>query len=144
MSAPIKVRPADDPTYDVDLGHGWILFAGIMLALAGVLNLIYGIGAISDATFYSRGVTYVIGSLHTWGWLFTIVGVIQVFVALLIWTGSEWGRWLGIGAAGANMVVQFFALPSQPGQSVMLFMVDVIVIWGLLNYGGSERDSLAG
>jgi hypothetical protein len=33
-------------------GGGWLLFAGIMVVVAGVLNIIYGIAAIDNATFF--------------------------------------------------------------------------------------------
>ncbi len=45
----------DDRRYDPDAerGEGWILFAGVMLALAGVLNAIWGIAAIDDSTHFN-------------------------------------------------------------------------------------------
>jgi len=46
--------------------------------------------------------------------------------------------------AGLNMILQFFFLPAYPFGSIMIFFVDVIVIWGLLMYGGSDRRSLRG
>ena len=47
-------------------GAGRVLFAAILLTIAGVLNIIYGIGAIDDANFYpATGTHYVFGSLHT-------------------------------------------------------------------------------
>src|SRR5688500_14968647 len=75
-------RAADDPTYDVDPGKGWVLFAGIMLGVVGVLNLIYGIGAISDSRFYVRDVAYVLGDLNTWGWFLTIIGAAQLVASV--------------------------------------------------------------
>jgi len=42
------------------------------------------------------------------------------------------------------MILQFFFLPAYPFGSIMIFFVDVIVIWGLLMYGGSDRRSLRG
>jgi len=42
-------------------------FAAILLVIAGTLNIIYGIGAISDANFYANNTHYVFSSLHTWG-----------------------------------------------------------------------------
>lgn len=43
-----------------------MLFAAILLSIAGTLNVIYGIGAIADANFYTaNGTHYVFGSLHT-------------------------------------------------------------------------------
>jgi hypothetical protein len=39
--------------------------------------------------------------------------------------------------------VQFFALPAQPAWAIMVFFIDVIVIFGLVRYGGSDRWSLS-
>ncbi len=37
------------------------------------------------------------------------------------------------------MIANFLAIASHPVLSMMLFFVDVIVIWGLFNYGGRDR-----
>ena len=37
---------------DVEKGSGWLLFAGIMIMMVGVLNVIYGIAAIDKANFF--------------------------------------------------------------------------------------------
>lgn len=137
-------RAADDPTYDVDPGKGWLLFAGIMLAVVGTINLIFGIAAISDSEFYVQNVNFVISSLKTWGWFLTIIGAVQLLVAFGVFRESETARWLGIAFAAANMIVQFLIFPAQPGTSIMIFFVDVIIIFGLLTYGGRDRRSLAG
>ena len=136
-------RAADDPTYDVDPGKGWILFAGIMLAFIGVLNLVYGIAAIGDSRFYVRDVEFVLGDLRTWGWLLTIAGVAQIAAAIGIWMATEWGRWLGIAFAMINGFIQFLVMPAQPLWAVMVLMIDVIIVFGLLTYGGRDRHSLA-
>jgi len=132
-------RPADDPTYNVDPGKGWVLFAGIMLALIGALNVAYGIAAISDSSFYVRNVEFIISDLKTFGWFLTVIGAVQVVVAVGIWRESELARWLGIAFAAANIIVQ-----ASPTWAIMVFMVDVIVIFGLLNYGGRDRRNLGG
>ena len=131
-------------TYDVDPGRGWILFAGTMLLLVGCLNLIYGIAAISNSTFFVADIKYVFGNLNTWGWVLTVVGVAQIVISYGVFTLTEWGRWLGIIAAGLNMLVQFVAISSHPFLSIMIFFIDVIIIWGLLTYGGKDRYALAG
>ena len=38
---------------DVHPGAGWILFAGVMLTLAGILNIIWGIAAIDNSSFFT-------------------------------------------------------------------------------------------
>ena len=139
----VAIRPADDPIYDVDPGRGWVLFAGIMLAIIGVLNVAYGIAAVSDSRFYVRDVAYVVGSLNLWGWFLIVIGAVQVVVAIGVWRESETARWLGIGFAACNIIVQFFVLPAYPVWAIMVFFVDVIIIFGLLTYGGRDRHNLA-
>src|SRR4051812_348589 len=110
-------------TYDVDPGRGWILFAGTMLALAGCLNMIYGIAAIANSNFYVKDIEYVFGDLKTWGWVLTIFGAIQLGTSYGVFTFAEWARWVGIACAGLNMVAQFLAIGSHPFLSVMVFFV---------------------
>jgi hypothetical protein len=132
----------DPSTYDVDPGRGWIIFAGGMLALAGVLNVLYGIAGIGNSKVFVRDAEYVLGNLKTWGWILLIAGLVQLVAAFGVWAATEWGRWIGVLAAAVNMLVQFFALPSFPGRALLLFFVDVIIIYGLLTYGGRDRHNL--
>lgn len=136
----IAVRSYDDPTYGVGRGRGWVLFAGIILA---VVSVIYGIAAISDSKFYVRDVAFAIGSLHLWDWCL-IVGAAQLCVAVGIWRATEWGRWFGILSAATNGFIQFFVMPAYPLWAGTIFMVDVLVVFGLLTHGGRDRHSLAG
>jgi len=131
-------------TYDVDPGRGYVLFAGTMLALVGCINMIYGIGAIADSNFYVADIKYVFGDLHTWGWIVTIAGALQIAASFGVFMETEWGRWLGIIAASVNILVEFLAITSHPFISIMAFFVDITIIWGLLTYGGRDRYSLAG
>ncbi len=141
---PKPLYEGDSSTYDVDPGKGWVLFAGIMLAVIGTLNVIYGIAAIGNSKFYVRDVEFVFANLKTWGWVLLIVGIVQLVTAFGIFTAAEWARWLGIGFAAANMVVQFFVLPAHPAWAIMVFFIDVIIIFGLATYGGRSRHSLRG
>jgi hypothetical protein len=53
---------------------GWWVFAGILLAVAGLLNVVWGIAAISNSKFFTPGSVYIVSSLHTWGWITLIIG----------------------------------------------------------------------
>jgi hypothetical protein len=147
MSSPpqprFTVRAADDPTYNVDPGKGWVLFAGVMLAIIGVINVVFGIAAVSDSEFYVQNVHFVISSLQTWGWFLIVIGAAQLLVSAGVFRQSETARWLGVAFAAANIIVQFLTFPAHPGSAVMIFFVDVIIIFGLLTYGGRDRWSLA-
>jgi hypothetical protein len=119
-------------------GAGWVTFAGIMLAIIGVLNVIYGIAAISNSHFYIRDTSYVVSGLNGWGWALLIVGIIQFFAAFSIWAGSEWGRWAGLATASVNSIIQLMILPAAPFSSLALFAVDVLIIYGLAAHGGRQ------
>jgi hypothetical protein len=131
----ISVRPAyGDP--EAEHGYGWVLFAGIMLMVVGMLNFIYGIAAVSNSKFYARDATYILSDLNTYGWILLIVGAIQFCLAFAIWAGTEWGRWLGVLAAAVNAITQLLFIPSYPLASLALFTIDILVIYGLVAYGG--------
>jgi hypothetical protein len=115
-------------------GSGWVTFAGVMIGLIGVLNVIYGIAAIDKSSFYVGNARYVFGDLKTWGWVMLIVGAVQLVAAFGIFSRVTWARWVGIASAGANMVVQLLLLPQYPLLSLAIFAIDVLVIYGLVAY----------
>ncbi|HYV15315.1 MAG TPA: hypothetical protein VE972_04790 [Conexibacter sp.] len=121
-----------------DHGIGWVIFAGTMLMIVGILNFIYGIAAISNSKFYVRDAQYIVSSLNTWGWIILIIGVLQFFAAISIWGGTEWGRWVGVLTAGVNAIAQLIFLPAYPFLSLALFAVDILIIYGLLAYAGRK------
>lgn len=123
-------------------GEGWVAFAGIMIAIVGVLNFIYGIAAISGSHFYAREVTYILSGLNTWGWVLMITGVIQFGAAIAIFGHIEWGRWIGILTASVNAIIQLIFIPAYPFASLALFAVDILVIYGLVAYGGRHRAAV--
>src|SRR5437867_4435239 len=86
-------------------GAGRAMFAAILLVIAGTLNIIYGIGAISDAHFFTQGGTqYVFSSLHTWGWITVILGAIQLTGGFSLLGGGGYGRFIGIFAASVGAI----------------------------------------
>ena len=121
-------------------GEGWIAFAGIMLMLAGFINFIWGIAAIDNSAFFTDERRFVIfDDLNAWGWFFLIVGVLQVIAAFSIWNRHTFGQVFGIFAASVNAVILLFTVNAFPFAAFMLFIVDILVIYALVAYGGRER-----
>jgi hypothetical protein len=124
---------------DVDEGSGWALFAGILIVLAGILNVIYGIAAIDGANFFAAGEQYILSNLNTWGWVLLIVGVLQIFAAFSLWSGNAFGRWFAIGMASLNAIAALMSIPAYPFWSLAIFTLDILIIFGLATYGESRR-----
>jgi hypothetical protein len=124
--------------YDDDVGGGWLLFAGVMLMIVGIMNFIGGIAAIDDANVYVGDAQFVFSDLATWGWVILITGTVQVLAAFGIWAGNELARWLGVGFASLNALAQLLLMPAFPLWSLSLFAVDILIIYGLIAYGGRQ------
>jgi hypothetical protein len=117
-------------------GEGWLLFAGIMVLIVGILNTIWGIAAIDSASFFVEDERFIIEDLSMWGWIILIVGVAQLFAAFSIWSGNQFGRWVGIITASASAVAALLSMPGFPLWSLAVFGVDLLIIYGLAAYGG--------
>ena len=142
MSDPSSSYPPGNRTSDYTPGEGWLLFAGVMLFLAGLLNVIWGIAAIDDSAFFTDEGRYVLfDDLNTWGWFFLLVGILQLVAAYSVWTGGAFGAVFGIFAAGLNALILLFTVNAFPFAAFMLFLVDLLVIYGLVVYGGRGRTT---
>jgi hypothetical protein len=124
-------------------GVGRAMFAAILLMIAGTLNIIYGIAAVSDAHFYtSAGTHYVFSSLHTWGWITVILGVIQLTAGFSLVAGGAYGRVIGITAASIGAIGALLSVGgAYPFWSLGVFAICLWVLHGLVVYGEPERPS---
>jgi hypothetical protein len=110
---------------------GWWVFAGIMLGIVGVLNLVWGIAAISNSKFFTPDSVYVVSSLHTWGWITLIIGVIEIGAAFSLISGGGYGRVIGIIAATIGAIDALAGTGATPFWSIGVFALCVTVIYQL-------------
>ena len=115
-------------------GTGRAAFVAILLLIAGVLNFIYGIGAVADANFYAgENALRDMASLHTWGWITVILGVIELFAGFSLLGGGTFGRVIGIVAASLGAIGSLLAVGGAfPFWSLGIFALCVICIHGLV------------
>jgi hypothetical protein len=124
-----------DHAYEEEHGAGWVLFSGVMLSMIGTLNVIWGIAAVSNSTFFTQNATYILSGLNTWGWVLIAMGTVQVLTAFGVWAQVSGVRWLAVLIAGTNAIVQLMAIDAYPFWSLTIFTLDVLVIYGLVTYG---------
>ena len=132
------------PAPDVvdERGAGWVAFAGVMIGVVGVLNVFYGIAAIDNSAFFVESERFVLfDDLNTWGWIHTIIGVIQVIAAFSIWSRNAFGAVIGIFTASLNAIFVLLWAPAAPFTAFAIFVIDLLVIFGLVAYGVRPRAS---
>jgi hypothetical protein len=117
-------------------GEARAMFAAILLLIAGVLNVIYGIAAISNAAFFDHQTQYVIFGLGFWGWVTVIIGLVQLTGGYSLFSGGTYGRTIGIIAATLGAVESLLSVGgSYPFWSLGIFALCLIVLHGLVVYG---------
>ena len=121
--------------YSQDTGEGWVTFAGCMIALVAIMNVIFGIAAISDSKFYFESGTYIIHNLNVYGWVLLLVGIVQFAAVFGIFTHAPWARWVGIATASVNAIIQIVWIATYPFGALAIFTIDILVIYGLIAHG---------
>ena len=121
-------------------GAGRAAFAATLLLIAGMLNIIYGIGALDDANIFTGDRRYVFTNLNTLGWVLIGLGLIQLVGGLSLMAGNAFGRFIGIlgatlGAIGALLSVG----GSYPWWSLGIFFLCIYVIHGVFILGDDDR-----
>ena len=117
-------------------GEARAMFAAILLVIAGVLNVIYGIAAISNGDFFSQHTVYVVFGLGFWGWVTLIIGLVQLTGGYSLFSGGTYGRTIGIIGATIGAIESLLSVGgSYPFWSLGIFALCVIVLHGLVVYG---------
>jgi hypothetical protein len=120
-------------------GAGRAMFAAILLMIGGILNVIYGIGAIGNAHFFVHNTHYVFANLKTWGWVTLIIGIIELFAAFSLMRGAAFGRWIAIIAASLAALAALLEIPAYPLWSIAVFALSLWIIHGLFMFGEDTR-----
>jgi hypothetical protein len=117
-----------------DSGVGWTTFAGVLLILLGTLNVIHGIGAVSDSKFFVGDAKFVISNLHFWGWVMIALGGLQLLAAFSVFRGGLYGRYFGILVLSVNAITSLLAIQSFPFTALCVFALDIVALYGLVAY----------
>ena len=116
-------------------GLGRAAFVSILLLIAGVLNIIYGIAAVGNAHFFAN-TTYVFAHVHTWGWITIIVGIIQLTAGFSLFGSGTYGRVIGIIGASLGAIESLLSIGgTHPWWSLSIFFLCLYVLHGLIVFG---------
>jgi len=121
----------------VKRGGGWIAFAGIILILAGFLDIVNGLWALDhqdapvDSLFFKN-------NLEAWGWFYLIVGIIVVVAGFAVFNRSPWAVTVSVIVALLGAITNMFWVFYQPVASIVLIVIYVMVMYALVVYGGAD------
>ncbi len=124
-------------------GAGRVVFAAILLIVVGVINIIYGIGALDDANYFVNDTRFILSNLNTLGWVMILLGVIQLTGGFSLISGNPYGRVIGViagtlGALGALLSIG----GANPWWSLCVFVLCVYVVYGIVVYGEDRRTEV--
>jgi hypothetical protein len=122
-------------------GRGWYDFAGAMFGIAGAFNAIQGLSAIFKKEIFAEE-AMVYQNLQFWGWVWLIVGILQIAGAIMLFSGQ--GRVLGIVLAAVSAVVSFTSLGAHPVWAIIVIAIDVLIIHGLTLHAHVDHETAMG
>jgi len=114
----------------------WVAFAGIILMLSGLFDIINGFVAILDHGYYettaNHGNRLLIFNYTAWGWIWVATGIAQILASLGVLLGVRAARITGIVLASLCLVGQLMFLSTFPFWSLATMGMSVLVIYGLV------------
>jgi|SRR5215469_2503073 len=124
-------------------GYGLLIFASVMLLVAGFWNLIQGITGIARSHVYVANAHYVFGNLRSWGWVMLILSILMLLAGIGVLIGNQLARWFGVAVLGLDAIAQMFFIPAYPFWSLTIIALDVVALYGLCAYGSRANVEAA-
>ena len=124
-------------------GYGLIIFASVLLLVAGFWNLIQGISAIAKSHVYVANAHYVFGDLRSWGWVTLILSILMLLAGVGVLVGNQLARWFAVAVVGLDAIAQMFVIPAYPFWSLTIIAMDVVALYGLCAYGSRANVEAA-
>jgi hypothetical protein len=113
---------------------GWLAFAAVYLLVAGTMNAIWGLAALTDRdVLVAEGLAW--ANLTTWGWASVGVAVIQLAAGVLVLARLGVGRVLAAVIAFAGLFVNFLSVGAYPVWSLLALVANGLVLWAVTVYG---------
>jgi hypothetical protein len=120
---------------------GFILFAAVMMIMAGVFQALQGLIGIFENEFYVPTRNYLFQfDATSWGWTHLLIGLLVAFAGWGLLSGRTWARTVAITLAVLSAIANFAFIPYYPFWSLLIITLDIFVIWAVAAHGGELRD----
>lgn len=115
---------------------GLVVFAGVMMMVAGSFNVIEGLVALLNSRWLASSTALPVHVDYTaWGWTWVIFGSVVFTAGVGALAGRMWARVVGVVFAALNAIVQLLYIEAYPFWALAVVAVDIIVIWALTVHG---------
>ena len=122
---------------------GWAWFAGGLLGLVGLFQVMAGIVALAKSSYYTvpARALAIHTSYTTWGWVHLIIGLIALGAGGGLVFGSMIARVVGVALAVLSAVVNLAFMPAAPFMATLIIALDVFVIYAIVVHGGEPKGA---
>lgn len=139
---PVNPGAGHSPVSEAGDGFsGWAWFAGGLLGLVGLFQVMAGIVALAKSSYYTvpARALAVHTSYTTWGWVHLILGLVALVTAGGLVFGSTVARVVGVALCVLSALVNLAFLPASPFGASMVVALDVFVIYAITVHGGEPK-----
>ena len=121
---------------------GWVVFAGVMMIMGGILWAIVGLVALFSSgwvVFGKEGALWI--DVTGWGWIHLILGLLMTLAGFLVIQGNMFGRTVAVILAMLSIVINFVWLPVYPIWSIVIITIDIFILYAVMVHGRELKDA---
>ncbi len=111
---------------------GWLSFAGIIAITVGLFNVIDGLAALLRKNYYLvTDHDILVFNYAAWGWIWLILGTVQIAIGAGILAGKIWARTAGVVLAVLAAIGHVAFLRAFPLWSLITIGLCVLLVYAL-------------
>jgi hypothetical protein len=116
----------------------WHAYAGAKLMMAAVLNLIWGITALTKKSYFLEdGLVW--SSLQTWGWIALLIAVVQIVTGVMVYLQRLTATIIAALVAMCGLLVSFATVGAYPVWSCIAIVCNALVLWAVTVHSGAAE-----
>lgn len=120
---------------------GWVVFAGFMMIIMGVLQGISGLTALLNDQWLLVTKEHLIAlDFTTWGWIHLLTGLLVLVAGFYVMHGAVWARTVGVILAMISLVANLAYVNTYPLWSLAVVVIDILIIYALTVHGGELKN----
>jgi hypothetical protein len=115
---------------------GWVVFAAVLMIIAGALWAIQGFIAVikGDLVIFGDEAALFL-NVTGWGWVHMILGLLLLLAGFLVLNGNLFGRTIAVFLSVLSIIVNFIWLPVYPVWAIVVIILNVFILYAVIVHG---------